>query len=474
MKIKLTILLLGITFFPLYSYASNNVEPAIVGTDIVWTVTGVALSPNYGYSGCSAHVSDGCEVFGPDFQSNLPGPSGTVTRALNGNGIYILSIANTGACTGSDVFYDYNATGCSVARTEAYVSGGVITQISYNSRVDISEGTRIISHTPENDQTVSTTTTLTVLGFVNSGNWNETTEVEVRYTNPNCSATSVSALDAITNVVGQGCGFTITNQIESSGGFEFSTSTTFVYGGRWNFVATIKNTEGAYCLFGYCLTENQNQLAQRTGTFVIGQIGAVDLILDYIASSTYLIESGFASTSQAVSNMCNPFNVLTFDISTCLGLLFLPTASDFGAFYESVAGNFLRVAPWGYATRAITIINSSTTVQLPSLIIPTPGGDFNLTPWGYLLGTSSILTTASSTFTIGGTTYGTGQTLREVTEGYWNFAWYLILALAITHDLIGVGRPGGTKMFGKGAKRSGITNDEYAYKEKLYQLSQRR
>jgi len=67
-------------------------------------------------------------------------------------------------------------------------------------------------------------------------------------------------------------------------------------------------------------------------------------------------------------------------------------------------------------------------------------GSFDLTPWDYLLGPTSVLSTASSTLYFGPVVVEGEGTLRSITEPYWNFAWYLLLIFAIVSDLIGVGR----------------------------------
>jgi len=125
------------------------------------------------------------------------------------------------------------------------------------------------------------------------------------------------------------------------------------------------------------------------------------------------------------------------NISDCVSWLLWPSPTQSQANLERIKTGFLTHFPLGYITRVVTLLTSSSTYALPELAITLPSGTevagqtFTLTPWNYIMGSSSPLGTATSS---------DGVTLRQATETYWNYLWYILLAMAILHDVIGFGR----------------------------------
>lgn len=336
--------------------------------------------------------------------------------------------------------------------------------------------THYISVTPANGTTTATTTTLGQDVYVNASDLSSTTAVTTTYSNAYCSSVSDSVIDAVSNTLGQGCSFSLTWNIASSGESSYSTTTTFTYGGTWRYVSTISNTTGSWCLFGYCLFSNTSDVAQTSGTFIVGQPNALDLINGYIASSSGELTS-LATSTAAVSSLCNPFSG-SFSIGSCIYVLIIPDASTTEALVSGVSGKFLTYAPLGYVTRFIAIFGSGTTTPLPVFSYTPPAvvgysqGAITLNPWN-LFGTSSFIGSLTSSSSTG------SKTLRQIAEPYWDFLWTLVLALAIIGRITGIyphiHSRGAQDTATKGKHGMKHVDDEtYRYKEKLYTMSKRK
>lgn len=336
--------------------------------------------------------------------------------------------------------------------------------------------TRIMSVVPVNGTTTATTTALGEDVYVNANDLASSTQVSTRYTNANCSANSGAVIDAVSNTIGQGCSFTLSYPVTASGETDISTTTTFVYGGTWQYVTTISNTTGTYCLFGFCLSSSQTDLAQVSGSFVVGGLNALDVIQQFIASSSAALGS-LATTTQAISNVCNPFYFTSFSIGSCMWLLVIPTGTTTSAFITGVSGQFLTYVPLGYVTRFISILTSGTTTPLPNFVYTPPAilgysqGAIVLNPWN-LFSTSSFIGSLTSSSSTG------SRTLRSIAEPYWDFLWTLVLLGAIIGRITGIyphiGSPAqDSYVKGKHGMKH-VPDETYRYKEKLYDMSKRK
>ncbi|KND47807.1 MAG: hypothetical protein AB197_00995 [Parcubacteria bacterium C7867-002] len=337
--------------------------------------------------------------------------------------------------------------------------------------------THFISVTPSNGTTTATTTTLAQDVYVNLTDLSSTTAVTTTYSNAGCSSFSGAVIDAISNTLGQGCSFTFTWDVESSGESSSSTPVTFVYGGTWRYTSTIYDTVGSWCVFGYCLFSNKISLSQVSGTFLVGQLNAYDVIQGYIASSSGQLSS-LASSTQAVSSICNPISG-SFSLGSCAYILIIPDASTTAALISGVSGKFLTYVPLGYVTRFIAIFASGTTTPLPVFSYTPPAvlgysqGALTLNPWN-LFSTSSFIGSLTSSTSTG------SRTLRSIAEPYWIFLWTLVLVIAIIGRITGIyphfhSRGPAQDTFTKDRKGFKHVNDEtYRYKEQLYKISKRK
>jgi len=131
---------------------------------------------------------------------------------------------------------------------------------------------------------------------------------------------------------------------------------------------------------------------------------------------------------------CNPLN---FDGVDCFYNLIAPNNAAFPRLMGEAKEAYARAWPIGYISRFMEIIASSSAIKPPFISIDLPvGGVLTLDPWDKLMGTTSIISQASSTFTLNGVTKGDGRSLRQITEPYWRYLWFFILGIAILRDIL--------------------------------------
>jgi len=483
---------------------------------IIWGYTGTG-GPNGGYSGanvaCILDYSSGSWNSG---DSNIPVPitfvfngrddSGHNTTAFDPSKYYVISlgvgyqypIGQPVTWQGLQYAYFldssrqvmwgnygnvgnnfYTTQSQSTQTTYASLSFQVSTTGSYETPPPpvTDTSTHVISVTPANGTTTATTTTLGQDVYVSQSDLSSTTAVTTTYSNAGCSSFSGAVIDAVSNTPGQGCSFSLTWGVGSSGETSSSTSVTFVYGGTWQYTSTISDTVGTWCVFGYCMSSDRTDLSQVSGSFIVGQPNALDVIQGYIASSSGGL-AAVASSSAAVSSLCNPLSG-SFSIGSCVYVLIIPDASSTKALINGVSGKFLTYVPLGYVTRFIAIFASGTTTPLPNFVYTPPAvlgyseGQIVLNPWN-LFSTSSFIGSLTSSSSTG------SRTLRSIAEPYWTFLWTLVLALAIIGRITGVyphihsGPPAqDTATKGRHGMKH-VADETYRYKEKLWDMSNRK
>lgn len=196
----------------------------------------------------------------------------------------------------------------------------------------------------------------------------------------------------------------------------------------------------SYCVLGVCalpVFDNYGFEVSTTTTWYVDSHSAYGLenLTTYNA-----ITEAFGTAASTTASMTQQYcytSFSTFDVSKCIGALFIPSKAEVQAslknFYEN---SLLKRFPFGYVTRVSNILNSTTTLTtLPGLTFTIPsglpaGGDtLDLSPWGKLWGPTSYLGTQTSS-------YASGKTLRQIVEPYWNdivdiFLGLSLLAIAI-------------------------------------------
>lgn len=150
-------------------------------------------------------------------------------------------------------------------------------------------------------------------------------------------------------------------------------------------------------------------------------------------------------------NACNPFVAtipyfnLSWSLTDCLFDLFQPLPVAWSGVFDPLETSFLTRAPWGYVTRFVAIASGTATSTLPTITIPIPSisstginyssptGTLDLTPWNDLMGTTSMLGSATSTTN--------GETFRQITEPGWNIFVLVSFAILVIHELLGFVKP---------------------------------
>lgn len=243
------------------------------------------------------------------------------------------------------------------------------------------------------------------------------------------------ALDTIPPHLGQ---TVITFEVPAVSGYGVATSTaTLQYDDTNYYLQSSINASNYWNLFG---GRNRFLNVSTTTFFTVGsttEAGAVD-----VWYNTQISQFRDRPTAyDTVNATCNPFyNALsassTFDIGLCIYSVVIPPPTILEEDVQRLREQFFSIAPMGYANRVIELIQSTTTVALPTLEVEIPenlpGGGLalNLTPWNYLMGSTSIAGTATTSL----------GTLRSSVENYWNWIWYILLAFAILHDVTGFGK----------------------------------
>jgi len=313
--------------------------------------------------------------------------------------------------------------------------------------------TRIISFEPEQNEVVATTSAFTITGYVNEADWSDGMTAFVNFNNLGCSGTvvGVGALNL--------CQPSFEFEIESSGDFSYSTTTTWPTGGVWNWTASIGSEE--WCFMGFCLSNRT--LTSKSGSFIVGYTTA----RDEFASTTTAIIGDFLGTATSTLNVnlsaCNMFS--GFSLLECLSSLLIPSGEQLNQIMTSFRDNFLSKAPWGYATRMITIIQNPATSTMPSLGITFPdnmppeiaGLSFDFNPW--IAFTNSPLASATTS---------DGETFLETFTYWWNIIVLALFAIGTFHMIIGFA-PTRNGFGSRGAlSDTNSGDDSYRLKEWLY------
>lgn len=197
----------------------------------------------------------------------------------------------------------------------------------------------------------------------------------------------------------------------------------------------ISFTKGTSCLFGFCLS---NEITYSTTTsFVLVATTTRDRQRD-LAEQKILELTGASDESFFDSCKIGGFNL--FDCAVgMVGYLFIP--SNGSELMQSLHDNAFSHAPLGYATRFVSIVTGEATTTLPSLTVAIPNdiahqtgaistAQLDLTPWNYLMGSTSYMGTATSTYT--------GLTMYDTLSTGWTTLCLALFGIAIMHDLYGM------------------------------------
>jgi len=302
--------------------------------------------------------------------------------------------------------------------------------------------TRIIDMLPENGTTtLSNTVDFRLDAFISEIDASRGIGVRIYLKNIDQNVLLLSDLSPSTIVLYDGYATT-------SGMFTYSTST-ILGDGNYRLYAKLEGTAGD--IWGVPLTsgcsavgafltlvctEGSTQFIVNEGTFIgnisqnsFNQVGTI------FSSTT-------ATSTAALSNMCNPFSgsVSTlfyntnFNVLSCTAFLLIP---DSGYLFDSLSNfrdNVSTHFPLGYITDLISIMSTTSSSSLPviSATIPTGivggGSTINLDPTHVL---DFVLNSTGGTFT------ADSDTFYEKTSYYWNLILYILAGFYIFRRILG-------------------------------------
>ena len=205
-------------------------------------------------------------------------------------------------------------------------------------------------------------------------------------------------------------------------------------------------------LFG--ISFGQTVIVATSTTFSVGTVTAQQTELFNLTQASAGGVSIMTSTTTAVSlSSCNPFSL---NLGLCLAVLFFPTQSDMTNLLQFAHDNFLNRAPWGYATRMVSILtnNATTTANtaLPTWVVTFPSIQGAT---GSPLAGSSISFNMQNMLDTGSTTLNgivdpiSGKNMRQIIEPYILLFIAISALIIVFHDIMGMGK---------------ITNSKYADK----------
>jgi len=303
--------------------------------------------------------------------------------------------------------------------------------------------TRIDSIAPANNATTTTgvAPTYSATGYVNTNDFNSTTYVRWAWSAQNLSNSACADVICAFNG-GNGIGLSDTNAyttlLTSDGAFSVSTTSPVILpNGYYNLTTSIVqpvpfwSTQGILSWLGFA--SSFTQLVSTTTSFAVGTTTPYEDLLH----STLGYSSNTSTTTQAVLDSCSPLSG-SFNIGYCTNLLFTPNQSDLQAAFNTVTASLLTRMPWGYVTRAVNILTSSSTpIDLPSISVAIPISavasttlTFNETDM--LNGGATILNNATDPVS--------GKNLRQVVEPFIQGFIALSVVIIIFFDVMAMGR----------------------------------
>jgi len=345
----------------------------------------------------------------------------TLTYWANNTNIRVYGNATNDAYT-DGVFECLNGVNC--AGGTLNVNGIYDAYFSINDHFGNSEDeTRIISMTPEDGETVASSSPVTLTGTAYV-----TEEDAGCFLGFGCTFVVFTLQDQ--NDALNDNTILYNEQIDTEGYFEFSTSTTLQEGNYAIQGIIYKSLFGSTGTFNTLYPKTWNEFIVGTSTFT------GSLIQNSSSDITDILAGLTPTTTPIVANSCNPIS--GFDTIQCIAFLFIPSQRSLESIGERIHEEILLVAPWGYITRFLNIVTSDDRVALPTFTITYPselefmgGATLSLNPWPYLMASSSLLGTVES--------YGSDpKTFREITEDGWNFIILSIFAITVFFRVMNV------------------------------------
>ena len=363
---------------------------------------------------------------------------------------------NLGITTDGNYWCGFNELGGSTSYygyqfyVSATRSGGVWTSSVYNT------ATRILSVTPLDGSTISTSTTATIGAnvFVNADQFNASEYLEVSI---------LRNQDNQANANPQLLTTTFDFPIASGGENDFTTTTPLTITGVYTLTAQLRQsslTQNVLNFFGFgelgAFFANSTLLSTTT-SFTLGAPTAFDI---FNASTTEALNAFVASSTLSLG-VCS--NWTQFNLLDCLSLVFTYQPSPMLTEFSTLQKTLFSYAPWGYVTRTMAILTSGATTSVPAIgfsfpsDFPVPllaGFSMNFDPWNYFNFYQNFKSDPST---------GTPEDAWEIISPIFTSVCWLWTAWLIFSDLLGIDAGGHGSNGGGGVRirreRGTITYD---------------
>lgn len=208
----------------------------------------------------------------------------------------------------------------------------------------------------------------------------------------------------------------------------------------------VQDTSGLGCDFGggktYNVTLNRGVVGNQIATK--GQSTSVFFLL----TGTNDISGITQIFVQAPSFDLTPCNLIAdftnFDISSCFSVLLVPPVGIFETTFTDIKDTMLHKSPWGYVTRGVELLSTTSTSTLPALSVTLPDMDTNspidememeFDPWQYFFVTGSPL---NDTLVSRG---ADPKNVWEIFEDYYTWVVYFFLFVLIINRIIRLHHP---------------------------------
>jgi hypothetical protein len=220
--------------------------------------------------------------------------------------------------------------------------------------------THIASTTPADLQNTATSTSyfLGVEGEITPDDWDDTAWVEMAYYNDTLAQAVVSP-SVVTD--------TKKWDLTTSGTFAFSTTTNFSNKpiGRYWMMTSIKKDR--FSLFGFSfwsqtITSSRTSFYVSTSTAHISSTGWDRVADTNNPDNITAIQAGITTCDFSWADFAS-----TTKISGFLVCLIKPDSNSLSTTFKAFQNDVLTLAPWGYVTRTVVIMASTTPVMPPAL-----------------------------------------------------------------------------------------------------------
>lgn len=432
----------------LFDWGSYSGGSALINTDGTFVTSGVSdfiLHTDTGGGAGGGGISD---TFPYDNLNNAifanfgaTTTSGWVCWTVSGSSGTGLYTCNDPADSANFVYWSGTVTGyASSSPTGFQISTTTIATSTTPTH------TQIVSVTPVNGSTIATSTHATIgaVVWVDPAQWTQDLSNNLGPYTVTIQVIPITASQlAVAPSLAQSLYPKYTFTVQNAGYNYFSTTTNASDSGTYQMQTEFTKSQTWYgqifSWLSFGTISNANILDSTSTSFNANKSFITAI---FSASTTAAIQQLFASstaTFASLSNECIPS--LSFNIGDCFALIFVPDSQALGGWFNAFRDQFLSYAPWGYATRFITILTSSSTSTAPVISLTFPVGSF-----GHTTNTDTFTINMDSSMQAGSallngvtsTWNGNTQNFQQVLEPPVDTIIGITLLIYIATDMLGL------------------------------------